>query len=73
MEPGTTINAAVYSETLRNLRKEIQNKKQGMFTKGVMLLHDNAQPHVHTPTKTSAVEFYWDTFDHPLYSPDSEK
>lgn len=42
MEPGTTINAAVYRETLRKLRRAIQNKIRGMLTKGVVLLHDNA-------------------------------
>jgi len=71
MEPGTTKNAAVHCETLRKLRRAIQNKRQGMLTKGVALLHDSARPH-HTAacTKTLIEEFNWDILDHPPYSPD---
>ncbi|XP_046407890.1 histone-lysine N-methyltransferase SETMAR-like [Ischnura elegans] len=45
MEPGTTITAAVYCETLRRLRRAIQNKRRGKLTAGVVLIHDNARPH----------------------------
>lgn len=41
MEPETTINAAIHYETLRKLRKAVQDKRHGMLTKGVVLLHDN--------------------------------
>lgn len=69
MEPGNTINAAVYCETLRKLRRAIQNKRRGMLTKGVMLLHDNARPQTAARTTTIVEEFNWDIFDHPPYSP----
>jgi len=41
---GTTINADRYCETLKKLRWAIQNRRKGMLTKGVCLLHDNARP-----------------------------
>ncbi|KAJ4428174.1 hypothetical protein ANN_24189 [Periplaneta americana] len=42
---GETVNADRYCETLRKLRRAIQNKRRGMLTAGVVLLHDNARPH----------------------------
>lgn len=39
---GQTINKDVYCETLRKLCRAIQNKRQGMLTKGVVFFHDNA-------------------------------
>lgn len=67
---GETVNADRYIETLRKLRRAIQNKRRGLLTAGVVLLHDNARPH--TARRTTAVlrEFGWELFDHPPYSPD---
>jgi len=44
MAHGTAINADRYCETLKKLRRAIQNRRRGMLTKGVCLLHDNARP-----------------------------
>ena len=41
-----------------------------MFTKGVVLLHDNARPHTVTRTNALIRLFNWEIFDHPSYSPD---
>jgi len=40
-----TINADAYCETVRKLRRAIQNKRRGMLSSGIVLLHDNARPH----------------------------
>jgi hypothetical protein len=48
MQQGSTITIEVYSETLKKLRRAIQNKRRGMLTYGVVLLHDNARPHSST-------------------------
>jgi len=42
---GTTINSAVYCETLKKLRRAIQTQRRGMLSATVLLLHDNARPH----------------------------
>ena len=42
---GTTINSAVYCATLKKLRRAIQNKRCGMLSATILLLHDNAQLH----------------------------
>jgi hypothetical protein len=45
MPPGARINAAAYFDILTRLRRAIQNKRKGMFSRDVCLLHDNARPH----------------------------
>jgi histone-lysine N-methyltransferase SETMAR len=70
MAHGTTINADRYCETLKKLRRAIQNRRRGMLTKGVCLLHDKARPHVARQTVTLLDQFGWDIITHPPYSPD---
>lgn len=70
MERGTTINKDVYCETLKNLRRAIQNKRRGMLTSGIVFLHDNARPHSAQVTQVLLGQFQWDVFKHPPYSPD---
>lgn len=67
---GETINSARYCETLKKLRRAIQNKRRGMLTKGVCLLHDNARPHTANATKELLASFKWDVLNHPAHSPD---
>lgn len=67
---GDTINSMTYCETLKKLRRAIQNKRRGMLTKGVILLHDNARPHAANRTQDLIREFGWEQLDHPPYSPD---
>jgi hypothetical protein len=45
--PGSTINAAAYQENLKRLKEAIRRRRPGLLTKelGLLLLHDNAQPH----------------------------
>ncbi|GFW57490.1 histone-lysine N-methyltransferase SETMAR [Trichonephila clavipes] len=69
LEHGKSINSDVYCETLRRLRRSIKNKRPGLLTEGVVLLHDNARPHVFRVTKMELDKFKWVTLDHPPYSP----
>lgn len=70
MQPGTTINEAVYCEALQSLRRSIQNKRRRMLSFGIILIHDNARPHTAGVTQRLLEQFQWDIFDHPPYSPD---
>ena len=70
METGTTINAERYCETLRKLRRAIQNRRRGMLSKGVSILHDNARPHAARQTVAQLQQFGWNIITHPPYSPD---
>ncbi|GFX02249.1 mariner Mos1 transposase [Trichonephila clavipes] len=69
-QQGTTINAAAYCATLTKLRCAIQNKRRGLLTSGVLLLHDNARPHSAINTQNLIRSFGWEQIDHPPYSPD---
>ncbi|GFW42515.1 histone-lysine N-methyltransferase SETMAR [Trichonephila clavipes] len=60
--PGTTINAAALCNVL--------NKRRGMLTNGVRLLHDIARPHTALVTKALLKQFKWEVLDHPPYSTD---
>ncbi|GFW15198.1 mariner Mos1 transposase [Trichonephila clavipes] len=68
MPPGTTINAAAYCQTLKRLRRAIQNKRREMLTNGVRLLHDNARSHTALVVKALLKQFKWKVLDHPPYS-----
>jgi hypothetical protein len=39
-------------------------------TTGVVLLHDNARPHIAVHSRALLEHFNWELFDHPPYSPD---
>ncbi|VVC28199.1 Ribonuclease H-like domain,Transposase, type 1 [Cinara cedri] len=67
---GETINAARYCETLKKLRRAIQNKRRGLLTSGICLLHDKARPHTANVTKQLLDSFGCDVLNHPPYSPD---
>jgi hypothetical protein len=45
ISPGATIYSALYCDTLTRLRRAIQNKRRGMLSRGVWLLHDNTRPY----------------------------
>jgi histone-lysine N-methyltransferase SETMAR len=67
---GSTINAGIYCDTLMKGHHAIQNKRHGMLSWGVMMLHDNARPHTATATQDLITTFGWEQFNHSPYSPD---
>ena len=71
-QSGSTINSERYSycETLKKLRRAIQNKRRGKLSSKVLFFHDNARPHTASRTWELLDHFGWEVFDHPLYSPD---
>jgi hypothetical protein len=70
MQQGTIITSDVYWETLKKLCRAIQNKRYGIMTSGVVLLHQNV--HLHRAARTWALleHFNWELFDNPPYSYD---
>jgi hypothetical protein len=65
MPRGTTINAESYCATLRRLRHAIQNRRRGILSSGVMLLHGNARQHAAARTQALLQEFGWEVFERP--------
>ena len=46
MVKGVTVISVMYGDLLKNqLHSAIRSKRRGLLTSGVLLLHDNAQPH----------------------------
>lgn len=72
LEPKQTVNAQLYSQQLIRLDQKIREKRpgQGHGNKKIILLHDNARPHVALVTKETIVELGWEVLAHPAYSPD---
>jgi len=70
LERGSTINSEIYYETLKKLRRAIQNKRRGKLCSKVLFFHDNARPHTANRTRELLDYFGWEVFDHPPYSPD---
>ncbi|GFX40898.1 mariner Mos1 transposase [Trichonephila clavipes] len=70
LEHRKSINSDVYCETFQCLLRSIKSKRPGLLTEGVVLLHDNAPPHVPRVTQMEMDKFKWETLNHPPYSPD---
>ena len=71
MPQGATINADSYCSTLSRLRAAIRRKRRGILgVNNVVILHDNARPHVAIRTADKLRSFHWESLDHPPYSPD---
>lgn len=66
---GQTINADHYSNQLRRLHNEIAQKRT-LNNDDIILLHDNAKPHVAKLTRRTIEELGWEVLAHPPYSPD---
>jgi hypothetical protein len=45
MQQGMTVTSEVYCETYKKLCRAIHNKRCGLLTSGIVLIHENAHPH----------------------------
>jgi [histone H3]-lysine36 N-dimethyltransferase SETMAR len=65
------ITAEIYCQQLDRLRKILIKKRPALVNqKGVILLHDNAKPHIAKITRKKLKEFGWEVLPHPSFSPD---
>ena len=72
LEPKQTVNANLYSQQLTRLSEALR-KKRPFSCDGrqkVILLHDNARPHVAKTTREKIENLGWEVLPHPAYSPD---
>ena len=67
LEPGKTINAAHYVQTLLKLCLALREKRPG---RKVILQHDNAQHHNAHLTLEKTENMGWEVLPHPPHSPD---
>jgi histone-lysine N-methyltransferase SETMAR len=66
----SSINAKCYCETLTQLKNDIRQKKPGLLTARVILLHNSATPHTAAAAVNHIATFSWECLDHAPYSPD---
>lgn len=71
LDPNTTITSEVYCYQLMQVQEALMSKRPSLVNrKGVILLHDNARPHVAKMTKQKIEDLEWEVLPHPPYSPD---
>jgi len=71
MPRGNTVTSATYADLLKNhLLRAIKSKRSGCLGTGVLLQHDNAQPHTACSTVATIQDLAFECVPHPLYSPD---
>jgi len=72
LETGGTVNANRFCDTLRKMKTAIKNRRGGLLSKGVILLQDNARPHVADVCKDLIQHFRWEVVHNlpPPYSPE---
>ena len=65
---NTIITAGVYTEQLQRLAAKVDQLRPKLDR--VLLLHDNARPHVARTTQLKILRFGWEVLPHAPYSPD---
>ena len=72
LKPNETITGALYRTQLMRLSRVLKEKRAHYYSRHdkVILLHDNARPHVAAPVKTYLETLNWEVLSHPPYSPD---
>lgn len=66
----TTMTGSYYGNVLKNLRQAVKEKRRGMLSRGVLLLHDNAPAHMSRLAQSVVKDIGFDQLSHPPYSPD---
>jgi len=67
---GTTVTAAYYRQFLQKLRRMMQANRPDLLENGVLILHDNARPHLGKDVLELLDGYSWEVLPHPPYSPD---
>ena len=64
------IAAETYCQILKDLKASLYRKRPGLKAETIFLIHDNARPHTSALTQNLLIQFKWEIFKHPSYSPD---
>src|SRR6266704_7088433 len=67
---GSNMTGSKYAEVLGNLRQAIRQKREGMWKKGVYLLHDDTPCHTSRVSQNAIRELGFMELNHFPYSPD---
>ena len=67
---GTTVTAAYYCQFLLKLRRKMLANRPDLLENGVLILYDNARPHLGKDIRELLDRYSWEVLPHPPYSPD---
>ena len=67
---GDTISGRYYASLIDRLRSAVLEKRRGKFSRGVLLLHDNAAVHKSNVAQAAIRRVRFAELNHPSYSPD---
>lgn len=72
LKPGQTVTAALYQQQLIQLSRAFHEKRTEIEERHerLILLHDNARPHVAKPVQETLEALRWEVLPHAAYSPD---
>ena len=70
LEKESTVNSSNNCKLLRQVKKDIKNKRRGHQSKEFMLHHDKARPHTAARTVQTINRLGWELLPHPPYKPD---
>jgi len=71
LPPGQTITADLYSQQLQRVHRALRQKEPALVNrKGVLVFHDNANPHMAKRTWETLQQLSWETLCHAPYLPD---
>lgn len=69
-EKGVNITGTYYASLLQKLKEVIKEKRRGKWSRGVLLLHDNAPVHKCHTAMAALYNCGYESLIHPPYSPD---
>jgi len=67
---GTTVTAAYYRPFLQKLRRKMHANRPDLLENSVLILHENARPHLGKDVRELLHGYSWEVLPHPPYSPD---
>ena len=72
LNPSETITGTLYRTQLMRLSRALKENRPQYYSRHdkILLLHDNAPPHVAVQVKNYLKTLDWEVLPHPLYSPD---
>lgn len=73
LKPGVTVTGDLYLQQLMRLSQALKDRRPQYHDRHdkVILLHDNARPHVASQVKMYLEKLRWEILPHPPYSPDT--
>jgi hypothetical protein len=65
-----SLQVTVQHFCLKKLRQKIRQIRPQLLESGVLILHDNARPHIAQSVKDVMADYKWEVLPHPACDPD---